>query len=273
MVEQDNRFGRDAVPADLLGDLIAAEQPAVRELIYRGGAVEVLSGDQPGRVSFGDDVGFLDRGGHGPGSIEYFCQLGIGDEPPGAHVGIVRPGRPQVRLGPVEVFGAAFAAAMITFVPAIGPAVSDLAVGQHRAVVQIVDALQDFDQQADRSILRIGDGGVMVADQFDADGHPAQVGPAVPHALAGVIGDPLLVHDAVGASVAGDNIVCMAAVGELAVAKTLAPGNDAQRGVAPELRCVNDDIAGMLAFDFFVSGVEPGSVVDDGALKPVALRI
>jgi len=35
---------------------------------------------------------------------------------------------------------------------------------------------------------------------------------------------------------------------------------------------VDDDVVGMLAFDLIVSGVQPRSIIDDGSLKPVALR-
>jgi hypothetical protein len=60
VIEQDDRFGRNAVPADLLRNLISGVYPTIRELIYCRAAIEVFSCDQPGGVSFGDDVGFLD---------------------------------------------------------------------------------------------------------------------------------------------------------------------------------------------------------------------
>ncbi len=87
-----------------------------------------------------------------------------------------------------------------------------------------------------------------------------------------MVGHPLFVHDAIRTAVAGNHIVRMSAIGAPAVAKMLAPGDDAQSVLEPKLGSVNDDVSGILAFDFFVFGIQSRTVIDDGSLESGAFR-
>ena len=54
---------------------------------------------------------------------------------------------------------------------------------------------------------------MVVTHQLDADGDAADVPFAIPHAPAGMIGAVALVESPIGASIAGNDVVGMSAVG------------------------------------------------------------
>ena len=87
-----------------------------------------------------------------------------------------------------------------------------------------------------------------------------------------MVGHPLFVHDSVSASVAGDDIVRVAAIGTPAIAKLLAFGNDPQGCLKSQLGSVDDDISGMGPLDFFKPGIDPVPQVYNAGLKSFQVR-
>ena len=85
-----------------------------------------------------------------------------------------------------------------------------------------------------------------------------------------MIGHILLVHDTIAAAVAGDDVVRVAAVGAPPVGKTLPFGNHPQCGLPTEFGCMHNDVVCMDTLDFWITGVQVRTVIDDGALEGTA---
>ena len=151
--------------------------------------------------------------------------------------------------------------------PGIRQSVGDLAVRENRPVVEVVNVLQYFDQHAHRSILLLREGGVMISHQLDANGNIAQVRLPVPHADAGMVGPVFYIHDTIGPSVAGNHVVGVTSEGAPPIAKLFSLGDDSQRRLQSQLRCVDDDVFRAGPFDLFVSRIQMRAVIHDGALE------
>ncbi len=156
---------------------------------------------------------------------------------------------------------------MIFSKPPVGYPIGYLTVRQNGSIVQVVDALQNVNQHAYRSILLVRDGRVMVTDQLNSDRYFAQVRLTIPHAAPGVIGHIGLVHDAIRATVAGNDIMGMTAIGASTVAEKFSFGDNSQRRFKSEFRGVDNNVVSIFASDFFESGIQPRAEIDDGALK------
>jgi hypothetical protein len=63
----------------------------------------------------------------------------------------------------------------------------------------------------------------------------------------------------------------MTAMGAATVAETLSFGNHSQRGFQAEFRGVDDYVFGLLAFDFFIPGIQLPTGIDDGTLERLAV--
>ena len=82
----------------------------------------------------------------------------------------------------------------------------------------------------------------------------------------------LPVEDAKGAAVTGNNVMGMTACCAPASAKLLPAGNDPERRVKAQFRCVDDNKICFLATDLFIAPIQPRTVINNGGLKAGTLR-
>jgi len=156
---------------------------------------------------------------------------------------------------------------MIVPDPAVGIAVSNLAVGQHVAVLQAVLVLEDVGQVPEGTVLLLGDGRIVVSYQFDPDGKAADVGFSVPHALPGMVGAKVCVQDVIGVPFPVDDVMGVSAGREPEVVGAFARRDGAEGTLQSALGGVHDDIFCFLALDFRKIGIQPGAIRDDRTLE------
>lgn len=90
----------------------------------------------------------------------------------------------------------------------------------------------------------------MITHQLDANRDVADIPLSIPHAAAGMISHIFLIQNAIRTTVACNHIVGMTAAGASAITQTFAFRDDFKGGIEPELSPVDNNVFGLLAFDF-----------------------